>query len=207
MKRFSTLAILVAVVTLAGACTMPAKRRSDPATPIEQLLISQAIERGIEEMRVHIESQDREIFLDTTGLTADQEYMGNVMRGWLGRLGFEIENDIENADFQLNLVVQSLGTHQKIKFFGMPASKSAWLPLSIPELALYKRNKEEGYVRFYFDVFDAKTGEYISTTRDFEGNVYITQYTFFFVFDWQTTNLRDKEQREALEHIDLMDPE
>jgi hypothetical protein len=207
MKRFSTLTMLLAVVTFAGACTMPAKRRSEPATPIEQLLISEAIERGIEEMRVHIESPDKEIYLDTTGLTGDQKFMGDVMRGWLGRLGFEIENDIENADFQLNLVIQSLGTHQKIKFFGMPASQSAWLPLSIPELALYKRNKEEGYVRFYFDVFDAKTGEYVSTTRDFEGNVYITQYTFFFVFDWQTTNLSDKEQREDLEDLDLVDPE
>jgi hypothetical protein len=207
MKRFSTLTMLLAVVTFAGACTMPAKRRSEPATPIEQLLISEAIERGIEEMRVHIESPDKEIYLDTTGLTGDQKFMGDVMRGWLGRVGFEIENDIENADFQLNLVIQSLGTHQKIKFFGMPASQSAWLPLSIPELALYKRNKEEGYVRFYFDVFDAKTGEYVSTTRDFEGDVYVTKYTFFFVFDWQTTNLGDKEQREDLEDIDLVDPE
>ena len=207
MKRFSTFAMLVAVVTLSGACTMPAKRRSDPATPMEQLLISEAIERGIEEMRVHIESPDKAIYLDTTGLTADQKFMGNVMRGWLGRLGFEIENDIKSADYQLNLVVQSLGTHQTIKFFGMPASRSAWLPLSIPELALYKRNKEEGYVRFYFDVFDAETGEYVSTTRDFEGSVYVTKYIFFFVFDWQTTNLSDKEQLEDLEDMDLMDPE
>jgi len=207
MKRFSTLAMLIAVVTLAGACSMPAKRRSDPPTPIEQLLISEAIERGIKEMRVHIESPDKEIYLDTTGLTDDQHFMGDVMQGWLGRLGFEIENDIENADFQLNLVVQSLGTHQRIKFFGMPASRSAWLPLSIPELALYKRNKEEGYVRFYFDVFDAKTHEYVSSTRDFEGSVYVTKYTFFFVLDWQTTNLNDKEQLENLKDIDLTDPE
>ena len=86
----------------------------------------------------------------------------------------------------------------------MPASRSVWLPISVPELALYKRNKEEGYVRFYFDVFDAKTYEYVSTTKTFEGSVYLTKYTVFFVFDWQTTDMSDKGK---IEELDLVDPE
>jgi hypothetical protein len=202
------LAMLIAVVTLSSACSMPARPRTDPATPIEQLLISEAIQRGIEDMQISIDSpEQQEVYLDTTGLTSDQEFMGNVMRGWLGRLGFEIENDIKNANLQLNMVIQSLGTHRRIRLFGMPATRSAWLPISIPELALYKRNRQEGYVRFYFDIFDAKTGQYISTTRDFEGEVHVTQFTFFFVFDWQTTNLSDKKQLEDLEDMDLIDPD
>jgi hypothetical protein len=208
MKRFSTLAMLIAVATLSSACSMPARPRTDPATPIEQLLISEAIQRGIEDMQISIASpEQQEVYLDTTGLTSDQEFMGNVMRGWLGRLGFEIENDIKNADFQLNLVIQSVGTHRRIRFFGMPAARSAWFPIAVPELALYKRNRQEGYVRFYFDVFNAETGAYISRTRDFEGDVHVTKFTIFLVFDWQTTNLRDKEQLEELKDLELIDPE
>ena len=205
MRRNAIFPLVLAIATMVAACTMPAKRRGDPPTPIEQLLISEAIERGIEDMRIDLpEPSDNDIFLDTTGLTGDQVFMGDVMRGWLGRLGFDIEEDIADSDVQLNLVIESLGTHQKIKFFGMPASRSAWLPLSIPELALYKRNTEEGYVRFYFDVFDSETHEYVNTTRTFEGSVHMTKYIFFFVFDWQTTDMQDKG---LIEELDLIDPE
>ena len=204
MTKTSTLPLLLAMATVVTACSMPARRRSEPPTAIEQLLTSQAIQQGMENMSLEIQSPDKEIYLDTTGLTGDQAFMGDVMRGWLGKLGFEIERDIEDADYQVNLVIESLGTQQKIKFFGMPASRSVWLPISVPELALYKRNKEEGYVRFYFDVFDAKTYEYVSTTKTFEGSVYLTKYTVFFVFDWQTTDMSDKGK---IEELDLVDPE
>jgi hypothetical protein len=205
MKKTAIFPLVLAIAATTAACTMPAKRRGERPTPVEQLLISEAIERGIDDMRIDLpEPSENDIFLDTTGLTGDQIFMGDVMRGWLGRSGFDIEEDIGDADIQLNLVIESLGTHQKIKFFGMPASRSAWLPVSVPELALYKKNKEEGYVRFYFDAFDARTHEYLDTTRTFEGSVHLTKYTFFFIFDHQTTDMKDKGK---IEDLDLVDPE
>ena len=99
MTKTSTLPLLLAMATVVTACSMPARRRSEPPTAIEQLLTSQAIQQGVENMSLEIQSPDKEIYLDTTGLTGDQAFMGDVMRGWLGKLGFEVERDIEDADY------------------------------------------------------------------------------------------------------------
>jgi hypothetical protein len=85
--------------------------------------------------------------------------------------------------------VQSIGTNQNIKLLGMPASNSTLVPISLPELALYKRNRQVGYTRFYFDIFDSKSGEYVLSTRDFEGSVKHTRFTIFFVFGFTRSEL------------------
>jgi hypothetical protein len=141
------------------------------------------------------------IYLDTTGLTDEQEFLGQVLRGWLGQKGFETFRKIDDADYRVLLVVQALGTQQAVKFFGMPASHSAWLPIALPELALYKKNREEGYARFYFDVFDAKTGKYLRSTREYEGTAVHTKYTYLLAFDHEVSDLED----EVRGSVDLTD--
>ena len=46
MRRNAIFPLVLAIATMVAACTMPAKRRGDPPTPIEQLLISEAIDRA-----------------------------------------------------------------------------------------------------------------------------------------------------------------
>jgi hypothetical protein len=194
--------LLAATIFVAATgCSVPTKRPVYPRTPIEQLLISEAIQRAMKDLALDIERPGAKIHLDTTGLTEEQEFLGQVVRGWLGQMGFEMFEDLENADYRALLVVQALGTQQSIKFFGMPASRSAWLPISLPELALYKKNREEGYARFYFDIFDAKNGRYLRSTREYEGLVVHTKYTFFFGFDHEVSELED----EVRGSIDLTD--
>ena len=182
-------------------CSVPTKRPVYPRTPIEQLLISEAIQGAMKDLALDVERPGAKIHLDNTGLTDEQDFLAQVLRGWLGQKGFETFEDIRDADIRALLVVQALGTQQSIKFFGMPASRSAWLPVSLPELALYKKNREEGYARFYFDLFDAKTGAYLRSTREYEGVAVHTKYTFFFGFDHAVSELED----EVRGSIDLTD--
>jgi len=196
-ESLTILAIGVAVV----GCSVPTKRPVHPRTPIEQLLISEAIQGAMKDLALDIERPGTKMHLDTTGLTDEQHFLEQVLRGWLGQKGFEMFEDVKDADYRAIVVVQALGTQQSIKFFGMPASSSAWLPISLPELALYKKNREQGYARFYFDIFDAKTGRYLRSTREYEGVAVHTKYTFFFGFDHEVSELED----EVRGSIDLTD--
>ena len=194
-------AIAAALLVATVGCSVPTKRPVAPRTPIEQLLISEAIQNAMKELALDLEKPGAKFHLDTTGLTDEQVFLGQVLRGWLGQQGFEAFEEPGDADYRALLVVQALGTQQSIKFFGMPASRSAWLPVSLPELALYKKNREEGYARFYFDIFDAKSGKYLRSTREYEGLAVHTKYTFLFGFDHEVSELED----EVRGSIDLTD--
>jgi len=195
--------VVIVAVTLmfAAGCSMPTKRPIKPRTPIEQLLISEAIQGAMKDLAMDMERPGAKIYLDTTGLTDEQEFLAQVLRGWLGQQGFETFHKEGEADYRVLLVVQSLGTQQAIRFFGMPAARSAWLPIALPELALYKKNREEGYARFYFDIFDAKTGNYLRSTREYEGLAVHTKYTYLLAFDHEVSDLED----EVRGSIDLTD--
>jgi hypothetical protein len=183
------LATVLAIVLAAG-CSVPALRRVDPMTPLEQLLTSEAIARGLQDRSLVLEEQTAGVYLETAGFTKDQIFMQEVVRGFLGRQGFEVRESLEEASYRIQLVIQSLGTKQSIRLFGLPASNAALLPISTPEMALYKRNREDGYARFYFDIFDVD-GHYIRSTPDYEGAAYRTKYTILFVITWTRSDLPD----------------
>lgn len=181
---------------------MPTSRPTRPYTPIEQLLISGAIARGMKDLSLDRVADGSSLYLEKTGLTADHRFMADVVEGWLGRLGFHIQSKPQDSDFTVRLIVQSIGASQNIKLFGMPASSSTLVPVSLPELALYKRNREEGYTRFYFDIFETESGEYLETTRDFEGSVKHTKFTILFVFGFTRSDLPGPVSQDEIELTD-----
>lgn len=181
--------MIAAAALLVVGCAVPAGRPTMPYTPMEQLMISEAIARGMAEFSLDLRSSGSSLHLEMTGLTADHLFLADVLEGWLGRLGFRIESNPQDSDYTIRVIVQSIGTSRDIKLLGMPASSSTLLPISLPELAIYKRDRREGYTRFYFDIFDAKSGEYVQTSRDFEGSVEQTKFTFLFVFGFTRSEL------------------
>jgi hypothetical protein len=59
----------------------------------------------------------------------------------------------------------------------------------MPELALYKRTRTQGYVRFYFDTFEGESGRFIRSTEPQVGSVTETTYTVFFFIRWRETDM------------------
>lgn len=171
-----------------SACSYPTGRPTQFLTPTEQLLVSKAIKRSAELAKPEI-SPGTSIILDVTGLTKDQKFMANILAGWLGRKGIVVRPQQEDATIRVRVIIQSLGTRQDIKFFGLPKAQSPFLPITLPELALWKRDKQQGFSRFYLDMFDAETDKFLGTTEPYIGSVTQTSYTVLFFFDWTNTDL------------------
>ena len=71
----------------------------------------------------------------------------------------------------------------------MPATNPALLPIATPELALYKSVRSQGYVRFYFDIFERESGRFIRSTEPQIGSLTLTAYTAFFFIRWSDTDM------------------
>jgi hypothetical protein len=85
--------------------------------------------------------------------------------------------------------LEQLLLSQDIDFFGMLATKSMWIPVALPEIALYKKVRDEGFARLYFDIFEAADGRYVRSTSPVDGEVQQTRYTLFVVFNWRKTDM------------------
>lgn len=95
----------------------------------------------------------------------------------------------------MQTIIATIGTNRGVRFVGIPPSSSSILPVSIPELTLWKRDRRQGIVRFYFDIFETDTGHFVRKTETYTGTVRETRYTLFFIFRWEETELNEPLER------------
>ncbi len=180
--------LVLAAACLAIGCAIAGRAPRELRSPLEQLLLSQAIERSAAKATLGLPEGTR-VVLDSSGLSKDHRFAADVVEGWLGRQGLVIREEGDEAQYRLRMIVQSVGNDQDINFFGMLATSSAWLPIALPEIALYKRVREEGVTRLYFDIFEAADGRYVRSTTPVDGQVQQTRYTLLILFKWRKTDM------------------
>jgi hypothetical protein len=112
-----------------------------------------------------------------------------MVAGWLGQHGYTVEGNAENATHRINIVLNSLGTELGNTFFGIPAIQASLIPISLPELAIYKADYQTGYANFYFDIFELPSNRFVASSSPFIADTFFNAYTVLFVFTHKSTNL------------------
>ncbi len=179
---------MLAAACLAIGCALPGHAPRALRSPLEQLLLSQAIERSAAKATLGL-PEGTSVVLDSSGLSEDHRFVADVIEGWLGRQGLVIREEGDETQYRLRMIVQSVGNDQDINFFGMLATQSQWIPIALPEIPLYKKTREEGFARLYFDIFEAADGRYVRSTSPVDGEVYRTRYTLLILFKWRKTDM------------------
>ena len=129
----------VLLMGLLSACSTTQKITNSARTATEQLLLSEAISRSLSKQ---IDSplpmpKGAIIKLDVAGLTPDKDMAkgggrmagitGIYSAGWCGK-----------SSASHNVVIDSLGSETGNTFFGIPPIQGSSIPISLPELALFK---------------------------------------------------------------------
>jgi hypothetical protein len=203
--------VLCSFAILVG-CAVTREPTRTPRTAIEELLLSNAVQRSmnalslplapVESVAVEVAAfptdrlllQDR--FIDepnalpvvptpTTGLVIVQD----LAEGRLGALGFPLQQSRHQARYILRLLVLALGTEQAQTFFGMPAVQGGLLPVALPELTLFKAQRQKAYMRYRIDIYESATGRFIRSTPWYEGSAYFNQYVVLFFIFFRSTDL------------------
>ena len=176
-----------------------------PRAAVEQLLLTQAIERSFHNLRLEL-PPGATLELQATSLDSDQTLvringpelasakhpaLGHLYSGcgrgcpgtaWIPDTepGHELSGPRDG---------RVLGTMQGLTLIGLPPIQSTVIPFSLPELALYKFQKQSGYARLHVDIFDNRTGEFVGSSATIIGRTYYDQYTVLFYFTWAATDL------------------
>ncbi|HET6678421.1 MAG TPA: hypothetical protein VFH05_09130 [Nitrospira sp.] len=183
--------VLVMTVAFAG-CAVEQEYSRTPRTAVEQLLLTQAIERSFHNLRLEL-PPGATLELQATSLDSDRTlvritgpelasakhpalettYIRDAVAAVLGRHGYRIPN--QDTNYLVRVMVESLGTMQGLTLIGLPPIQSTVIPFSLPELALFKFQKQSRYARLHVNMFDNRTGDSsVRPRRSSDGRIMIS---------------------------------
>lgn len=187
-------------------CAIEQELSRTPRTAVEQVLLTQALERALTNLNLELPERAT-LEIEATSLDSDRtfmrmsgtafgtaippslqsSYVRHVVAAVLGRKGYRIS--VQDATYLVRVLVESLGTMQGLTFLGLPPVQSVVIPFSLPELTLYKLQKQSGYARLRLDMYDNRTGDLIGSTATLIERTYYDQYTVLFYVTWYDTDL------------------
>lgn len=180
-----------------------------PRTAVEQLLLTQAVELALHNLTAALPER-ASLLVEVTGLQTDRAHLNmmtdlgrgvlhdpsldlllirDVTATALGRMGYQISPPKTDPAYLARVVVESFGTTQSLSFFGLPPIQSVVIPITLPELVLYKLQRQNGYARLHVDFFDNPTGGYVGSTSTIIGRTYYNQYKILFFISWIRTDM------------------
>jgi hypothetical protein len=152
-------AVLASLLLLA-ACSLT--RESNPArTATEELLISTAIDRAVEGLKLDI-PKGTSVYLDTSNFEGtDSKYAVSSIAERVLLAGGDLTPDRSKANMVVAVRSGALSTDSDGFLLGIPAT-GVPVPLTgtvnLPEVALLKRAETRGVAKFAASLYDAKTG-------------------------------------------------
>ena len=200
--------ILYIVTALVTGCALEQEVSRTPRTAVEQVLLTQAVEKALVNLSVQL-PEGVNVDMDVTGLESDRSrldmtntgqgtinrpsrdilYIRDAVAAELGRRGYRVSAQGAESPYLVRVMAESFGTMQGNVFVGMPPVQSVLIPFSLPELTLYKRQSQSGYVRLHVDVYDNRTGEFLGSTPKLIGRAYFNQYTVLILATWLRTDV------------------
>ena len=204
--------VILCLFTALLGCAISREPTRTPRTAIEELLLSSAVQRSmnalslplspVESVAVEVVAfptdrlllQDRFIADPNAFPVVPTPATGLVLvhglaEGRLGVLGFPLQQSRHQARYFLRLLVLALGTDQAQSFIGIPAIQGGLFPIALPELALYKAQRQQAYMRYKIDIYESATGRFIRSTPWYEGSAYFNQYLVLFFISFRSTDL------------------
>ena len=186
--RIGTVAFLLLAV---GACST--SNESQPArTATEQLLFSTAADRVCDKLALQI-PENSKVFVEAGYVEGtDSKYLLAALRDRILRAGGRLVAARGQADLVFEPRVGALSVDRKRSLVGLPSIPIP-IPLAgdltIPELALYKRDRQQGVVKLALTTYDAKTGALRQSIDPVYGFSQKTDWVALLVVDWHTNDL------------------
>jgi hypothetical protein len=187
-ERFWKLSI--ALLLLSGwvfaGCSSSPKTTDTARSTMEQLLLSQALDRSLVDARMPF-APGESVAVEAVGLTGDTGYAKSIVEEWLRKKGLHVGG--EAPTYLVRVILHAFGTQNTETFLGIPPIQSSFIPLATPELAIYKNVNQRGYARLNLEVSDKKTGALVASSPVFEDEVYFDDTVWLFWFTNKDTDI------------------
>ncbi|MBR0237950.1 MAG: hypothetical protein IJQ39_07665 [Thermoguttaceae bacterium] len=169
-------AALVVLLTLCGCGTM--KTTNTKRTATEQLLVSDAVDRAIDEIDFSVLA-GKSVFLDSSSLAdgEDSKYLSSSIRQQILSCGAYLKEKKDDADYVVELRAGALGTDEQQIIYGIPELTVPTFvgsaTMTIPEISVAKKVGQRATAKIAVFAYNRKTGFPLwqSGSREKDSNV------------------------------------
>lgn len=179
--------ILLSVMAILVGCTGGIRDTTTARTATEVLLVSTAAERAIKQYEVSGVLKGKKVSIDDARYDSiDKPYVVSALRNHLAAAGVILSS--EEPDYILEMRNGTLGIYDNDFTFGVPGLPiilgnvgAALPPLVTPPLNIFRRDTSQGWCKMQLWVYDAKTNEHVSTSKELWGSSYYNQWVILFI--------------------------
>lgn len=195
---FRSLFLPAALCLLLVACST--QRTTEPArTVTEQLLFSTAAERAADKLAFSL-PEGSKVFVDPAYAEGtDSKYLLGTIRDRILRKGSDLVDDKGKADIVIEPRIGAISVDRDKTLFGIP-DFGVPIPLAgevqMPEIALFKRDTQQGVIKVAATAYDAKTGLLIQSLEPVYGFAHKKEWAALIFFSWDTNDLVPEPARE-----------
>lgn len=197
-RKQITLGITLTALLLTSGCTGEIRETTTPRTATEQLLISTSSERAMKKFEPKlVKLRGKRVAIDDTKFESVQKaYVVSSLKNLLSKNEIKVVpvakkkyrvvggKEVElGPNYVIEIRSAALGIKDSSFGLGVPP-----LPIPIPQtnltsvapgLYLFNRDKQEGWAKFQFWIYEPVTDTYIDQSGDLWGKAYYTQWIFF----------------------------
>ena len=182
-------AIVLALLVLAGCSLSPVPKPTDPSGVTQQLMV-RSLERALQ--RLNIERlKDQTITIDVFNQAGPTVLIKEFVTAWLRAHGVRIVEGL--PDLKVKAFASVLGTDTDQDLFGIPAFQAPVVNLPVPEVAIFKLQRNRGVAEVRLFEFDGKTDEFVAAPPIAVGRAKLNKYTILIFFGFTTTDVNDHE--------------
>lgn len=203
-NSLSTIPIaLLILLAVASACSS-ARETNPDRTATEQLLISTAAERSARRLDLDV-PQGTRVFVSADYLEGtDSKYALGAVRDRLLRQGMALVPKREDAEAVVEVRAGALSIDESdtlvgIRSFDIPIPLAG--PLTLPEIALFKRVQRQGVARLAATSYGTADGRLIDSADPQFGYAHKKKWVVLLFLSWWTSDLPDEDDDDLLDRF------
>ena len=182
-------AVGLTLLVLAGCSMSPVPKPTEPSGVTQQLMI-RSLERALE--RLNIERlKEQTVTIEVFNHAGPEVLIKEFVTTWLRAHGVRIVEGL--PDLKVKAFASVLGTDSDQDLFGIPAFQAPVVNVPVPEIALFKMQRNHGVAEVRLFEFDGKTDEFVAAPPTGVGRARLDKYTILIFFGYTETDVDDRE--------------
>lgn len=178
-----------AVLGLLGAGCTTVRMTPTTRSSVEQRLLTASLERAAAELDIRALAGKR-LKLELFGLTDDQVFAREFLRSRLESRGVRVVSAGE-ADATFRVFATALAVDTASTLLGLPAMQAPVLAVPIPEVALFKWDRNRGHAQFQSYVYDP-AGRLLEPGPSALGQAKYDRFTIMIFISFTITDLEKR---------------
>jgi hypothetical protein len=155
---------------------------------IEQMLIARSLERSIAQLDL-ARFSGKTVWLEVYSLTGDTQFANKLIGTEMQEKGLKLATDSNKADFTVKVFLTAFGVDTGQTLIGLPAFSAPVVNLPVPEIALFKSDRNRGHTQLRLYAFEESTQKLVEKSALIDGRSKYDDYKVLLVIGFSVDDL------------------